>query len=84
VGVVFSESIGTHEIADFSVFKSSKLIGKGMQEISKAATIIGVLRRGDVIQNLFDPNFRIQEDDTLLVFGDPANLIELEKQAKAL
>ncbi|XES77099.1 MAG: TrkA family potassium uptake protein [Candidatus Bathyarchaeia archaeon] len=84
VGVVFSERIGAHEIAEFSVFKSSKLIGKGMQEISKAATIIGVLRRGDVIQNLFDPNFRIQEDDTLLVFGDPANLIELEKQAKAL
>jgi Trk K+ transport system NAD-binding subunit len=84
VGVVFSERIGAHEIAEFSVFKSSKLIGKCMQEISKLATVIGVLRQGNVVQDLFDPNFRIQEDDTLLVFGDPSNLLELEQQAKAL
>lgn len=84
VGVVFSERIGAQEIAEFAVFKSSKLIGKGLQEISRYATIIGVLREGKVVQNLFDPTFTIQEDDTLLVFGDPSALLTLEQEAKAL
>ncbi len=84
VGLVFSERIGAQEIAEFSVFKSSKLIGKGMQEISKVATIIGVLREGKVVRNTFDPDFTIQEDDTLLVFGDPSCLLSLEQEAKAL
>ena len=37
VGVVFSEKVGTKEIAEFSVFKSSPLIGKGLQEVAKLA-----------------------------------------------
>ncbi len=44
VGVVFSEKMGTKEIAQFSIFKKSVLIGKGMQEVSKFATVIGVIR----------------------------------------
>ncbi|MCW4009974.1 MAG: NAD-binding protein [Candidatus Bathyarchaeota archaeon] len=84
VGVVFSERIGAQEIAEFSVFKSSKLIGKSLQEIAKHATVIGVLREGKVVRNLFDPTFTVKEDDTLLVFGDPACLLSLEEEAKAL
>jgi voltage-gated potassium channel len=84
VGIVFSERIGAQEIAEFAVFKNSKLIGKGLQEISKCATIIGVLRDGAVIRNLFEPPFLIKEGDTLLVFGEPAGLLELEAKAKAL
>ena len=84
VGVVFSERIGTQEIAEFAVFKSSKLIGKGLREISQCATIIGMLRKGKVVRNLFDPDLIVQEDDTLLVFGDPACLLSLEEKAKAL
>ncbi len=84
VGLVFSERIGAQEIAEFSVFKSSKLIGKGMQKISECATVIGVLRDDKVVRNLFDPNFTIKEDDTLLVFGDPSCLLALEDKAKAL
>jgi Trk K+ transport system NAD-binding subunit len=84
VGVVFSERIGAQEIAEFSVFKSSKLIGKGLQEITKYATVIGVLREGQVMRNIFDPPVIIQENDTLLVFGEPAGLLTLEEQAKAL
>ncbi|MCW4017441.1 MAG: NAD-binding protein [Candidatus Bathyarchaeota archaeon] len=84
VGVVFSERIGAQEIAEFAVFKASKLIGKGLQEISSYATPIGVLREGKVVRNLFDPTLRIQEDDTLLVFGDPGCMQALEQEAKAL
>ena len=50
VGVVFSEKIGTQEIAEFSIFKSSKLIGKGVQEVSKLAAIIGVVRDEKVVK----------------------------------
>ncbi len=84
VGVVFSERIGTKEIAEFSVFKSSPLIGKSLSEISSCVTIIGLVREGKVIKNLFDPSLRINEDDTLLVFGDPSCTVSLEEQAKAL
>jgi voltage-gated potassium channel len=83
VGVVFSEKVGTKEIAEFSIFKSSKLIGKGLQEIAKLAVIIGVVRNEQVLQNVFDPNLRLQEGDTLLVLGDPSNLQLLEKEAEA-
>jgi len=83
VGVVFSEKVGTKEIAEFSIFKSSKLIGKGLQEIAKLAVIIGVVRGEQVLQNVFDPKFRLQEGDTLLVLGDPSNLQILEKEAEA-
>lgn len=84
VGVVFSEKIGTKEIAQFSIFKKSILIGKGLQELSKFATVIGVVRNGQVVQNVFDPSFSLEENDTLLVLGDPSKLQELEEEAKAL
>jgi voltage-gated potassium channel len=83
VGIVFSEEIGTKEIARFSVFKSSKLIGKGLREVSKLATIIGMVRAGAVVQDLFDPAFLLAEGDTILVLGDPANLETLESEAGA-
>jgi voltage-gated potassium channel len=83
VGVVFSEELGTKEVARFSVFKSSKLIGKGMQEVSKLAMVIGVVRGSAVVQNIFDPAFVLQEGDTVLVLGDPSNLETLEKEAGA-
>lgn len=38
---------------------------------------------GELVKDVFDPNLRIQEDDTLLVFGDPAGLHELEETAEA-
>lgn len=84
VGVVFSERIGTKEIAEFSVFKSSSFIGKSLPEISNCATIIGLVRDGIVVKNLFDPSLRIKEDDILLVFGDPSCTLSMEGQAKAL
>jgi voltage-gated potassium channel len=84
VGVVFSEKIGTKEIAQFSVFKSSPLVGKGLQEISKLATVIGVVREDVVESNIYDPAFRLREDDVLLVLGDPDKLLQLEEEAKAL
>lgn len=84
VGVVFSEKIGTKEIAEFSIFKSSKLIGKGLQEVSRFAAIIGVVRDDNVVTDIFDPGFRLKEDDTLLVLGDPERLRTIEKEAKAL
>ena len=83
VGVVFSEEVGTKEIARFSVFKSSKLIGKGMQEVFTLATVIGVVRGPSVVQNIFDPAFRLQEGDTILVLGDTDNLETLENEAGA-
>jgi voltage-gated potassium channel len=83
VGIVFSEEIGTKEIARFTVFKSSKLIGKGLQEASNLAAVIGIIRGGAVVQNIFDPAFRLAEGDTILVLGDPANLETLEGEAGA-
>ena len=83
VGIVFSEKIGTREIAQFSIFKSSPLIGRGLQEVGKYASVIGVVRGNDVVKNLFDPGFILQENDTLLVLGDPSNLELLEVRAKA-
>lgn len=84
VGVVFSEKIGTKEIAEFSIFKSSKLIGKGLQEVSKFAAVVGVVRKDKVLTNSFDPDFRLEEDDTLIVLGDTEKLQDIEKEAKAL
>ncbi len=84
VGIVFSEKIGAKEIAEFSIFKSSQLIGKGLQEISKHAAIIGVVRNGAVLNNIFDPTFTLQENDTLLVMGETNMLYKIEKEAKAL
>jgi Trk K+ transport system NAD-binding subunit len=84
VGVVFSEKIGTKEIAQFSIFRSSPLIGKGLQEVSKFATVIGVVRDDLVIKDTYNPSFTLRENDTLLVLGDPANLLKLEEEAKAI
>jgi Trk K+ transport system NAD-binding subunit len=84
VGVVFSEKIGTKEIAQFSIFKTSPLIGRGLQEISKLATVIGVIRGEEVLNNIFDPSFRLKENDMLLVLGDPAKLSTIEQEAKAV
>ncbi len=84
VGVVFSEKIGTKEIAEFSIFKSSILIGKGLQEVSNYAAVIGLVRDNKVITNLFDPSIALEEDDTLLVLGDQKRLRALEEEAKAL
>ena len=83
VGVVFSEKIGTKEIAEFSIFKSSPLIGKTLQEVAKLSAVIGVVRQEKVQSDIFDPNFRLLEDDTLLVLGDPSNLQQLEKESGA-
>lgn len=83
VGVVFSEKIGTKEIAEFSIFKSSPLIDKGLQEVGALAAIIGVIRGGIVVQNIFTPGFTLKEGDTLLVLGDPSNLQKLEEEAHA-
>jgi len=83
VGVVFSEKIGTKEIAEFSIFKKSPLIGKGLRDIGDLAVVVGVIRKEQVIQQAFDPNFRLQEGDTLLVLGDPSKLHVLEKEAEA-
>jgi Trk K+ transport system NAD-binding subunit len=79
VGIVFSEKVGTREIAQFSVFRSSRLIGKRLPELTKFAHVIGVVRGEELIQNVFDPSLSIREDDTLLVFGDPTGLRELEE-----
>jgi len=84
VGIVFSEKVGTKEIAQFSVFKSSKLVGKKLHELTEFAHVIGIVRNQELIQNVFDPDLRVKEDDTLLVFGDPAGLHELESEAEAL
>ncbi len=84
VGIVFSEKVGTKEIAQFSVFKSSKLIGKQLQDVAGLAHVIGLVRNQELIQNVFDPSLRIKEDGTLLVFGDPTGLHELEAEAEAL
>jgi voltage-gated potassium channel len=83
VGVVFSERVGTKEIAQFSVFKSSKLIGKRLQDLTPLAHVIGLVRNDELIKNVFDPGLRISEGDTLLVFGDPAGLHKLESEAEA-
>ncbi len=84
VGVVFSEKLGTKEIAQFSIFRTSPLIGKHLEEVSKYATVIGVVRGDSVVNNVFTKDFRIKQNDTLLVLGDQSNLEELEKEAKAV
>jgi len=84
VGVVFSEQIGTKEIAQFSIFKHSLLVGKGLQEVSKLAAIIGVVRDNQVIRDIYSAGFTLNEGDTLLVLGDPSNLLLLEQEAKAV
>lgn len=83
VGVVLSETAGTKEIAQFGVFRSSKLIGQRLQDLSKFAYVIGIVRGGELIREVFDPSLRVKEGDTLLVLGDPGPLHDLEEQAGA-
>jgi voltage-gated potassium channel len=83
VGIVFSERIGTKEIAQFTVFRSSKLIGRHLGELTTYAHVVGVVRNDELIRNVFDPTLTIRENDTLLVFGDPAALHDLEAAAGA-
>jgi hypothetical protein len=49
VGLAFSERVGTKEIAQFSVFKSSKLIGKKLPDLTEFAHVIGIVRGGVLI-----------------------------------
>jgi voltage-gated potassium channel len=81
VGVVFSEKVGAKEIAEFSIFKGSPLIGKGLKEISKYGSVIGVIRDGKVETNLFFPDFTLKENDTLLVMGETEMFYKIEKKA---
>ena len=83
VGIVFSEKVGTKEIAQFSVFRSSKLIGQGLPSLTRLAHVVGIVRNDELIRDVFDPGLRIQEGDTLLLFGDPSGLHELETAAGA-
>lgn len=83
VGIVFSEKIGTKEIAQFSLFKHSSLIGKDLEEVGKYARVIGIIRGNDVVENMFEKDLVLKEDDILLVLGDPSKLDLLEDKAKA-
>lgn len=83
VGIVFSEKVGTKEIAQFTVFRRSPLIGRPLADLTPSAHVVGIVRKEELLRNLFDPALRIQEDDTLLLFGDPQGLHELETKAGA-
>jgi K+/H+ antiporter YhaU regulatory subunit KhtT len=54
-----------------------------LQEVGTLAAINGVIRDGNVLQNIFTPGFTLKEGDTLLVLGDPSNLQKLEEEAHA-
>ena len=54
-----------------------------MHEVGTLAAIIGVIRDGNVVQNIFTPGFTLKEGDTLLVLGDSSNLQKLEEEAHA-
>lgn len=54
-----------------------------MQEVSKFAAVIGVVRDDLVVKDAYNPSFTPRENDTLLVLGDPAKLLKLEEEAKA-
>ncbi len=84
VGIVFSEKLGAKEIAEFSIFHGSPLIGKGMQEISKYGSVVGVIRDGKVAKDVFNQGFTLMENDTLLILGETSLLYKIEKKAKAL
>jgi hypothetical protein len=62
-------------------FVTSPLVGKHLDEISKVAIVIGVVRGGVFLPDNYDPTFRTQLDDTLLVLGDPMKNIKLENEA---
>jgi len=78
-GVVFSDKTGSMEIAEVSIFNKSRLIGKGLQEISRYAPIIGVVRDDRVLREVYEPNFVLKEADTLLILGNPRGLAPLEQ-----
>ncbi len=83
VGIVVSAELGEKRIVRFAVTKSSKLIGKGLQEVPGGTTVIQVIRSGAAIPNLFDPAFRLAEGDTLLVLGDQTDVESFEARAGA-
>jgi voltage-gated potassium channel len=84
VGIVFSERLGAKEIAEFTIFHASPLIGKGLAEVSKYGSIIGVIRNDKVVSNLFERDFTLQENDTLLILGETSALYKIEKKANAI
>jgi voltage-gated potassium channel len=84
VGIVFSEKIGAKEIAEFTIFRASPLIGKGLAEVSKYGSIIGVIRDDKVATDIFQPGFTLQENDTLLVLGEAEMLYKIEQKANAI
>jgi len=53
-----------------------------LHEVGTLAAIIGVIRDGNVVQNIFT-GFTLKEGDTLLVLGDSSNLQKLEEEAHA-
>ena len=55
-----------------------------MQEVSKFAAIIGVVRDEKVVKNAFDPSFTLKQNDTMLVLGNSEELEAVEKEARAL
>lgn len=83
VGIVVSEEIGEKEIVRFTVARSSKLIGVGMAEISRSATVIEVVRGSAAVPNLFDASLRLQEGDSVLVLGEESRVEALKSQAEA-
>ena len=78
IGVLFSGKIGP-QVFEFRINKSSSLIGKRLQEVSKHAKIAGVERGGDIVGNFFDGSFTLKEGDTLLIVGDHSNLRKFEE-----
>ncbi len=84
IGVVFSEKVGTKEIAEFTVSRSSPLVGKGLPEISKLVAIVGVVRGNQVLTNIFEPNFKLEENDTIIGLGNTDKVQGAEQQAKAV
>jgi voltage-gated potassium channel len=80
VGIVVSQELGEKEIVRFVLSESSAILGKGLHEVSRHATIISVVRGGSPVPNLFDPSLRLQKGDTLLVLADHESLRELESR----
>ena len=74
LGVLLSKNV-----FEFRIDKSSSLIGKGLQEISKHAKIAGVERGGDIVGNFFDSSFTLKSGDTLLIVGDHSKLRKFEE-----
>ena len=55
VGIVFSEKIGTKEIAQFTVFQVFKAHWEETQGGCGKSTVVGVVRNEELVKNIFDP-----------------------------